>query len=511
MAKATFNMGHGIFMTLIALFAINLSSCKKESANRPDMPVAKPDIEFYTINASGDLAKYNAKSTTSPIASVAVSGLQPGENILGIDFRPATGELYGLGSTSRLYVINLSTGAAREIGAGQFTPVLNGNIVGFDFNPTVDRIRIVTSTGQNLRLHPETGAIVATDGNINGPASPMVTAVAYSGNKAGATFTTLFDIDINNKKLYKQIPPNDGGLVEVGNLGVTATGEGGFDISPDGAVALAALVVDGKSSLFSIDTATGKASRLSDFGGSSMIKGLAIPTEPVAYAVDESNNLLIFNPMTPATPVMKPITGIAIGDKITGIDFRPLNGQLYAIGSGGNLYTLNTASGAAAMVGPGAFTTLFGSYAGFDFNPTVDRIRLITNTGQNLRLHPTTGLLVAVDGALNPGTPNVTAAAYTNNFAGATTTTLFDIDCATNKLYKQIPPNDGTLVEVGALGINPQSDNGFDIGSTSGIAYALLTVSDKTAIYTINLETGAATKMADFPVKTRGFALGLGF
>jgi hypothetical protein len=37
-----------------------------------------------------------------------------------------------------------------------------------DFNPTVDRIRLVTASGQNLRLHPELGTVVATDGSING-------------------------------------------------------------------------------------------------------------------------------------------------------------------------------------------------------------------------------------------------------------------------------------------------------------------------------------------------------
>ncbi len=505
-------MGHGIIMIIIVLFSVQLLSCKKDSNNPPGMPVVKPDIVFYTVNTSAQLSKYNAMASASAIATVTISGLQPAETILSIDFRPATGELYGLGSTSRLYIINPASGMAREVGMGPFTPALSGTIVGFDFNPTVDRIRIVTSTGQNLRMHPETGAIVATDGNINGPAGPMVTAVAYSGNKAGSSFTTLFDIDVATKKLYKQIPPNNGTLVEVGTLGIAPTGEGGFDISPDGAVALAAFTVDGKSALYGIDTATGKATKLGNFGGTAAITGIAIPTEPVAYAVDENNALLIFNPMKPAMPVSKPITGtVMMDEKIIGLDFRPLNGQLYALGSGGNLYTINASSGAATLVGPGSFTTLVGGYAGFDFNPTVDRIRVITSTGQNLRLHPTTGLLVATDGILNPGKPHVTGAAYNNNFAGATTTTLFDIDCGVDKLYKQIPPNDGTLVEVGSLGVDAQSDNGFDIGSTSGKAYALLTVGGSTAIYTINLETGAAAKLTDFPVKARGFTVGLGF
>jgi hypothetical protein len=68
----------------------------------------------------------------------------------------------------------------------------------------------------------------------------------------------------------------------------------------------------------------------------------------------------------------------------------------------------------------------------------VDRIRLVSNTGQNLRLHPDLGTVVSVDGNLNPGTPFVTGAAYTNNFA-ATTTALFVIDSQMDALFRQDP------------------------------------------------------------------------
>lgn len=86
---------------------------------------------------------------------------------------------------------------------------------------------------------------------------------------------------------------------------------------------------------------------------------------------------------------------------------------------------------------------------GFDFNPTVDRIRLVTENEQNLRLHPETGMVAAVDGGINPGDRNITAAAYTNSFAGATSTTLYKIDFAERKLFRQNPPNNGTQEEIG--------------------------------------------------------------
>lgn len=501
----------GTFMCLLTA-AIIFSGCKKDE-NRPvdSPPVAGPDIVFYGITASGQLAKYNAMAPGTALSNVAVSGLQPGESILSIDFRPATGELYGIGSSSRLYIINLSTGMARMVGTDPFTPALNGNIAGFDFNPTVDRLRVVTNMGQNLRINPETGTVVTTDGDINGVSNAMVNAVAYTNSKAGAAATSLFDIDITTQKLYKQSPPNNGTLVEVGNLGVMATGEGGFDISPDNSAALASLYVDGKSSLFKIDTATGMATRIGDFAGSDAVNGIAIPTNPVAYAVDGMNNFLIFNPSGTAAPVSKTITGLMAGETIKGIDFRPLNGQIFGLGSTGMLYTLNASSGAATVVGAGPFAALNGAYFGFDFNPTVDRIRVVSRNGQNLRLNPITGTVAATDAVLNPGMPYIAGAAYTNNFAGATSTILFDIDCHRDSLYRQVPPNDGTLVPVGPLGVDIQSENGFDIGSTSGIAYAIFTVGSTNGLYTIDLMTGAATKLMDFPAKVNGFTIGLGF
>ena len=103
------------------------------------------------------------------------------------------------------------------IGSNRFSPALSGTVTGFDFNPTVDRIRVVTSNGENFRPNPETGAVAATDMNINRVKNAMVTGVAYTNNVTGAATTTLYDIDIYSK-LYKQLPPNDVKLVEVGPL-----------------------------------------------------------------------------------------------------------------------------------------------------------------------------------------------------------------------------------------------------------------------------------------------------
>ena len=232
---------------------------------------------------------------------------------------------------------------------------------------------------------------------------------------------------------------------------------------------------------------------------------------PNAYAIGGTNNLMSFHLSTPGTATSVAITGLQSGENIHAIDIRPADGQLFALGSTSRLYTINVSTGAATLVGAGAFTpALGGSAFGFDFNPTVDRIRVISNTGQNFRLNPTNGTVTATDLNINPGFPAVSAAAYTNNYSGSTITLLYDIDPSTDKLYKQDPANNGTLTEVGALGIDVDNSNGFDITGNDNKAYALLTVGSTTKLYSINLATGAATAIGNFPSVAKGLAVMLG-
>ena len=139
-----------------------------------------------------------------------------------------------------------------------------------------------------------------------------------------------------------------------------------------------------------------------------------------------------------------------------------------------------------------------------------DRIRVVSDANQNLRINPADGVTTN-DGALNPGDPEVSAAAYQNNFAGTTTTTLYVLDNATDKLLIQNPPNAGTLVQVGSLGVDITASNGFDIGGMSMKAYGVFTVGGATNIYTVNLTTGGASAGRSLPGTVSGFTIGLGF
>lgn len=205
------------------------------------------------------------------------------------------------------------------------------------------------------------------------------------------------------------------------------------------------------------------------------------------------------------------ITGLNFNEQIIGIDRRAANDTLYGLSNQGRLFILNDFSGAATLVGAlsadptdatNPFTALSGTAFGVDFNPVADRLRITTNTGQNLRVNPATGLVIT-DDQLNPGNPSIVASAYTNNDTDpGTGTTLYDFDDVTNTLYIQNPPNNGTLVPVGSgLGIDINGVSGFEIlGVDTAFAAFMNEVTGKSSIYSIDLTAGTASLIGPFGI-----------
>lgn len=249
----------------------------------------------YGITSTGNLIQFNSTSPGVIAKSVPVTGLQAGETLQGIDFRPATGQLYGLGSGSRLYVIDINTGAATQVGSsGAFT--VNGTAFGFDFNPTVDRIRVVSDTDQNLRLNPNNGALAATDTPLayaasdpNAAANPNVVGSAYTNNFNLATTTILYGIDSALDIVVTQNPPNNGTLNTVGPLGVNTTGVVGFDILTDGGganSAFASLSPGGStSSFYTINLTSGAATLVGSIGSGLSVNDIAVEAVPLPPAL----------------------------------------------------------------------------------------------------------------------------------------------------------------------------------------------------------------------------------
>ncbi len=236
----------------------------------------------------------------------------------------------------------------------------------------------------------------------------------------------------------------------------------------------------------------------------------------------DSNLLYMVDRETPGAVLSEiAVTGLDMGETLLGIDVRPATGELYGLGSNGRLYVIELRTGVAVPVGTGFATALSGTAFGFDFNPTVDRIRIISNSGQNLRAHPTTGAVVFVDGTLafastdvNAGTlPQAAGAAYTNSFAGTTSTTLYDLDSNLDILVTQIPPNSGVLNTIGSLGMDIDAVLGFDIVAAGNVALAAVRPAGIPAatstLVSIDLATGAATSLGNFSLSgpVRGLAV----
>ncbi|MFN0149670.1 MAG: DUF4394 domain-containing protein [bacterium] len=251
----------------------------------------------YCVSTTNTLMVFDTATPGSITYSVPVTGLMPGENILAVDFRPKApvGRLYGLGSSSRLYEIDRVTGVATAIGAGPFSPPLNGAEFGMDFNPTVDRIRIISDLDQNLRAHPDLGTIVAVDSTLRYAAAdpnfgedPYCVAAAYTNSfDPPPATTTLYDVETVFNLLATQSPPNNGVLNTVGALGVNPSNVAAFDISGATGVAYAAFNnAAGVSSLYALDISTGSATLLGAIAGGQTIRSMSIFGEPPPNATE---------------------------------------------------------------------------------------------------------------------------------------------------------------------------------------------------------------------------------
>ena len=218
------------------------------------------------------------------------------------------------------------------------------------------------------------------------------------------------------------------------------------------------------------------------------------------------NTLISFDSATPGT-ISAPVSlsGIVAGDTLIGIDRRPstglLNGTLYSLGvnfgSGlGRLYTIDPLTGIATVgstlsadpadtTAPFPFMTVQGTQFGFDFNPVPDRLRVVSNTGQNLRINVSNGLvqldvaLAYLAGDANFGaSPCITAVAYSNNFGGASSTVLRGVDtCLSPDVLTTISnPNAGTLQTQATLPFDSNGAlTGYDISGLTGTPYFSVT------------------------------------
>lgn len=242
---------------------------------------------IYAVDSKALLVSFDSEKPDTLTSMTWIRGLRPGENIVGIDFRPANKKLYAFSSTARIYTIDPATGPATTVGGGPVTGNLTGARFCFNFNPTSDRIRIATNTGLNLRAHPDTGVLVAFDGNLNytDGAAPNVVACAYTNSVVAAMSTTLYDYDLARRSLVIQNPPNDGNLTGFLNISGDFSDLTAFDISPVGNKGYLATRETGMArvQLYTIDFTTAQSKLVGTLANLEQITALAV--EPPAASL----------------------------------------------------------------------------------------------------------------------------------------------------------------------------------------------------------------------------------
>jgi hypothetical protein len=293
-------------VALMAVAAL-LSGCAAMHVDGP-----RPETVFATTQ-SNQLVRFNAGSPGRIADRRSITGMHQGEQVVGLDFRPANGRLYALGSAGQLYVIDPATAIAEAVGPGRLRTLATDD-VGFDVDPQADRIRLVTSGGHNLRLDPDTGLLVDGDpvtagvqsdfelryapGEFERGRAPRIAAAAIVHRPAAGgrpARTTQYGIDRRARTLvaqgsppraFRPMPPETGQLHTVGALAIDL-GDGplSFDISQDH-VALLCVSRGPGSELFRIDLATAALEPLGWIALEEPVTAIAIaPPRPAPASV----------------------------------------------------------------------------------------------------------------------------------------------------------------------------------------------------------------------------------
>jgi len=245
-----------------------------------EIPAAEP-VPLVALTDDGTLLRFSSADPAT-VTSVAVRGASG--RLLGLDRRPADGQLYAVTDGNELYRVDADSGEAAL--ASTLTAPFDGDQrSGVDFLPQADRLRLLSHDGQNVRVHVGLGAAAVDAGLAYAAADPhagtkpAIAATAYTNNRPGVATTVMYDVDARLDVLVRQEPPNAGTLLTVGPLGADFLPETGFEIvtRDDGEHAFA---VSG-GALYTIDLATGRATRVGAVGdGTRRLVGLTEAPAP---------------------------------------------------------------------------------------------------------------------------------------------------------------------------------------------------------------------------------------
>ena len=282
-------------------------------------------------------------ATPAVFTTVSLTGFVVGgttEHIRGIDFRPATGEMYALGivhggatDIGRVYTLDPASGQLTALNGGApfFSTFNQNDDYAFDIDPAADALRVLGDAGrESLRVDPKTGALVLQDTNL--PNDALLDGVAYDHNFAGTAVTTLYGIDTLLDRvvmvggLNGNPSPNLGGVTAVGPLGFDINNyKVGFDIEAHTKIGYATFRPNGGvPGLYTVDyLGTGAATLVGAIGGAPDFEGMTVSLD----------DLKIVNPTTATYTdqdgdhVTVKITGAKPGAALSKSDFKFATGE----------------------------------------------------------------------------------------------------------------------------------------------------------------------------------------
>ncbi|QDU19647.1 DUF4394 domain-containing protein [Urbifossiella limnaea] len=391
-----------------------------------------PATLFGLTNANV-LLTFDSATPGTIADSDTITGLQAGELIVGIDVRPATGQLYALGlvddgatRTARIYTLNPTTGAATQVGSTPWTTTyLDTQFGGFNFNPNVDLIRVIADSGQNFRVSPVTGALVGTDTNTS---NTGLNGVAYTNNDGFAQTTTLFGLNFSTDDLVTvgglngTPSPNGGQVTNVGDTGFIAQFAYGMEIVSVGGVATAFATARqaGTTNLYTVNLTTGVLTSVGAIGGNPAILSLTASLTSRTVGGTGGNDTLVVN-------ATNGNSGSYTLNGGTPVAFSGITSFSFLGGNGDDTLTINNpvgdmfapTGGIVFHGGAGTANTLVnagGSSAGGSLTATSATDGTLTQAGPSTQTVTFTGLAAVTDTAGNGGfVVNATAAADTIN------------------------------------------------------------------------------------------------
>ena len=314
------------------------------------VPATAGAVAIVGVTESGTPQKVSVFDSGAPATltygPTSVSGIGATERIVGIDYRPATGELYAVtrdtvSTSGRLYALEPLSGVLTQIGAGNL-PMLAGTTFGVDFDPLSDELDLVSDANEHLRVHPTLmglsgGTLAYGIADPNAGADPNIVASAFTDNVPGAVSTTLYDIDSTLNLLVTQ---SNGTLTTIASLPSDIDPPLGFDISEAG-TAFASVSIPGTpdySTLATVNLATGALTVIDNIGTSATntpgrYSGLAVA--PPSYylvadaeAAEDAGNALVT--VTRRSPFGTAMLGFVTlpGTAAAGSDYNVTSGSL---------------------------------------------------------------------------------------------------------------------------------------------------------------------------------------